>query len=83
MYAMVILNAAFGAGSKVPTVTGYTNETRRNITGLVPDVRYRVFVTAENDLYDVDTTTSSTENITVTLLEGGEMPMISLLQMPT
>ena len=74
---MVILNAALGAGSKVvPSVTGNTNETQRNVTGLVPDVRYRVFVTAENDLYDVDTTTMSTENITVTLLEGGEMPMI-------
>ena len=63
---------AGGGGENVPTVTSYTLETEINITGLVPDVRYRVFVRAENELYDVDNTTSRSNNITVTLPEGGE-----------
>ena len=60
-----------GGGENVPTVTSYTLETEIDVTGLVPDIRYRVFVRAENELYDVDNTTSRSNNITVTLPEGG------------
>ena len=61
----------------MPTVTSYTLETEIDVTGLVPDVRYRVFVRAENELYDVDNTTSRSNNITVTLPEGGIATIVS------
>ena len=40
-------------------------------SGLVPNVKYRVFVQSENYLYDIDNTTSSSANISVMLTEGG------------
>ena len=41
------------------------------LTGLIPDTKYLVTVKAENKLYGMDNTTSRSESISVTLLEGG------------
>ena len=64
----------------VLTVTNYTAETQATITGLVPDVKYRVFVRAENELHDIDNTTSRSENISVKLLEGGTLLEYGVVQ---
>ena len=57
----------------IQSVSTFTTATVINITGLVPDVRYRVFVKAENALHDTDNTTLRTSSINVTSKEGGEI----------
>ena len=60
-----------GGGLSVENVLTDTEDTEIEISGLIPNVKYRVFVQSENYLYDIDNTTSSSANISVMLTEGG------------
>ena len=60
-----------GGGLSVENVLTDTEDTELEISGLIPNVKYRVFVQSENYLYDIDNTTSSSANISVILTEGG------------
>ena len=47
------------------------HDTVIKLSGIIPGTKYLVTVKAENKLYGMDNTTSRSESISVTLLEGG------------
>ena len=49
------------------------------ITDLAPFVRYKITLSSQNYLYDVDNTTDNSANISVKLLEGGKAFIVRLL----
>ena len=60
-----------GGGPNIDGVNAIAHDTVIKHTGLIPDTKYLVTVKAENKLYGMDNTTSRSESISVTLLEGG------------
>ena len=78
MYSYIVLSthtdvllSNAGGGPNIDGVNAIAHDTVIKLTGLIPDTKYLVTVKAENKLYGMDNTTSRSESISVTLLEGG------------
>ena len=60
-----------GGGATIEGVNAFTDGTMIQLTGLIPDTKYLVTVKAENRLFGIENTTLRSDNISITLLEGG------------